>query len=312
MDTVDDYQPNAVLHMSARSKVLITGATDGIGQLAAIELARLGADLILTARNERKAEATLKLIEAAAPNTAVDVVYADFSDLGSVVAAGRTIAARHPDINVLINNAGLHAFQQRVTKDGFAEMIAVNYFAPWLLTMTLRETLVRSPYARIVTVASEASRRSGAFDFEADLLDTTPFTARGSSRVYGRSKLLDIMFSMELARQLKGTGVTVNCLDPGFNVTSLGRELGFSGPLARILKWLRIGDPVRGAGIIVRLASDPEFGVETGLYISVRNAKTLTPIAPATSDDKCRQLWVFTAAILDRFLKNNEGRVRKS
>jgi NAD(P)-dependent dehydrogenase (short-subunit alcohol dehydrogenase family) len=68
-----------------------------------------------------------------------------------------------------------------------------------------------------------------------NLLDTTPFTARGSSRVYGRSKLLDIMFSMELARQLKGTGVSVNCLDPGFNVTSLGRELGFSAPLARIL-----------------------------------------------------------------------------
>jgi NAD(P)-dependent dehydrogenase (short-subunit alcohol dehydrogenase family) len=231
------------------------------------------------------------------------VFYADFSDLRAVAAVGRAIAARHPHIDVLVNNAGLHAFEQRITKDGFAEMIAVNYFAPWLLTMTLRDTLVQSAPTRIVTVASEASRQSGSLDINKDLLDTAPFTARGSSRVYGRTKLLGIMFSMELARQLESTGVAVNCLDPGFNVTSLGRELGFSGPLAKALNWLGIGNPARGAGIIVRLATDPEFGANTGHYVSVKNAKRLTPIAPGDSEELRRSLWKLTADVTSRFLE---------
>lgn len=293
--------------MPQRKKVLITGATDGIGQLAAIELARRGADLILTARSQSKAATTRALIDAAAPGAAVDVFYVDFSDLRAVVAVGRTIAARHPHIDVLINNAGLHAFKQRVTKDGFAEMMAVNYFAPWLLTSVLRDNLLQSAPARIVTVASEASRQSGGLSIDKDLLDTASFTARGSSKIYGRTKLLDIMFSIELARQLDGTEVTVNCLDPGFNVTSLGRELGFSGPLARGLNWLGIGDPNRGAGIIARLATDPEFEVTTGLYVSVKNARTLTPIAPANSEEQRRRLWVSTAQLLGPFLMDKDG-----
>lgn len=293
--------------MPQRTKVLITGATDGIGQLAAIELARRGADLILTARSQSKAATTRALIDAAAPGAAVDVFYVDFSDLRAVVAVGRTIAARHPHIDVLINNAGLHAFKQRITKDGFAEMMAVNYFAPWLLTSVLRDNLVRSAPARIVTVSSEASRQSGGLHIEADLLDTSPFTARGSSRIYGRTKLLDIMFSIELARQLEGTGVAVNCLDPGFNVTSLGRELGFSGSLAKALNWLGIGNPARGADIIVRLATDPEFGIKTGLYISVKKARSLTPVAPADSEDQRRRLWISTDDILGPFLRTTDG-----
>ncbi len=293
--------------MPHRPKVLITGATDGIGQLAAIELARHGADLILTARSQSKAAATRAQIEAAAPGAAVDVFYADFSDLRRVVAVGRAIAARHPNIDVLINNAGLHAFKQRITKDGFAEMMAVNYFAPWLLTSVLRDNLVRSAPARIVTVASEASRQSGGLSIDKDLLDTAPFNARGSSKIYGRTKLLDIMFSIELARQLEGTGVAVNCLDPGFNVTSLGRELGFSAPLAKALNWLGIGNPAHGAGIIVRLAIHHEFGVKTGQYVFVRNARKLTPIEPANSDEQRRRLWISTAQLLVPFLMAEGG-----
>jgi NAD(P)-dependent dehydrogenase (short-subunit alcohol dehydrogenase family) len=289
------------LHMSDRPKILITGATDGIGQRAALELARQGAHLILTARSEAKANKTRAAIEAIAPSTPVDVHYVDFSDLAAVVATGRAIAAQHRRIDVLINNAGLHAFQQRITKDGYAEMIAVNYFAPWLLTKTLRETLVHSSPARIVTVGSEASRQSGGLYIDKDLTDTAAFSARGSSRIYGRTKLLDIMFSLELARQLEGTEVTVNCLCPGFNVTSLGRELGFSGPLAKVLNWLRIGDPDRGAGIIVSLATDPTFDQQSGVYVSVKNARALTPFTPANREDVRRQLWDATAIILSRF-----------
>ncbi|WP_426410300.1 SDR family NAD(P)-dependent oxidoreductase [Bradyrhizobium ganzhouense] len=285
----------------ARPKILITGGTDGIGQLAALELARSGAHLILTARSEAKADRTRAMIEAAAPGTPVDVHLVDFSDLAAVAATGKAIAERHPHIDVLINNAGLHAFQQRITKDGYAEMIAVNYMAPWLLTNALRETLVHSAPSRIVTVGSEASRQSGDLEIEKDLFDTAPFTARGSSRIYGRTKLLDIMFSLELAQQLEDTGVAVNCLCPGFNVTGLGRELSFARPLATALNWLGIGNPAHGARIIVHLATDPGFGEQTGAYVSVKNARPLTPIAPADSEQTRRQLWDTTAAALACF-----------
>ena len=287
--------------MSARPRILITGATDGIGQLAALELARRGAHLILTARSETKADQTCAAIEAVAPGTPVDVHFVNFSDLAAVVKTGKAIAAQHPHIDVLINNAGLHAFEQRVTRDGYAEMIAVNYFAPWLLTDTLRETLVHSAPSCIVTVGSEASRQSGGLDIEKDLLDITPFTARGSSRIYGRTKLLDIMFSLELARQLDGTGATAKCLCPGFNVTGLGRELSFARPLTKLLNRLGIGNPERGAGGIVWLATDPAFGKQTGAYVSAKNARPLTPVAPADNEEARRQLWEKTTETLSRF-----------
>jgi len=202
---------------------------------------------------------------------------------------------------VLVNNAGQHAFEQRVTKDGYAEMIAVNYFAPWLLTDTLRKILVQSVPSRIVTVGSQASRQSGGLDIEKDLFDTAPFTALGSSRIYGRTKLLDIMFSLELARQLEGTGTATNCLCPGFNVTGLGRELGFARPLANVLNRLGIGNPERGAGIIVRVATDPAFGQLNGVYVATNKAHPLIPVAPANSEEARRRLWAKTAETLSRF-----------
>jgi NAD(P)-dependent dehydrogenase (short-subunit alcohol dehydrogenase family) len=301
-DLVDISPLNGDVPMSAHPKILITGATDGIGHLAALELARRGAHLILIARSKAKAGRTRAAIKAAAPDAPVDVFYADFTDMSAVVAVGKAVAAHHPHLDVLVNNAGLHAFRQRITKDGYAEMIAVNYFAPWLLTNVLRNTLVQSAPSRIITVGSEASRNSGSLDIEMDLTDIAPFTARGSSKIYGRTKLLDIMFSFELARQLKGSEVAVNCLCPGFNVTGLGRELSFARPLAKVLNGLGIGNPERGAGIIVRLATDPAFGQQTGAYFSVKGARVLTPVGPADSEKVRRQLWERTVEELSRFL----------
>ncbi|MDR6671717.1 NAD(P)-dependent dehydrogenase (short-subunit alcohol dehydrogenase family) [Xanthomonas translucens] len=256
---------------------------------------------MLTARSQTKADQTRAAILVAAPATRIDVHYVDFSDLSAVAATGRAIARQHPRIDVLINNAGLHAFRQRVSTDGYAEMIAVNYFAPWLLTHVLQATLLRSAPSRIVTVGSQASRQSGGLAIADDLRDVAPFSARGSSRIYGRSKLLDIMFSLELARRLGGSGVSANCLCPGFNVTGLGRELGFARPLARLLQGLDIGNPQRGADGIVRLAVDSVFGSQTGAYVTA-NAHPLVPWGPANNDAARRQLWDATAEILSRFI----------
>jgi NAD(P)-dependent dehydrogenase (short-subunit alcohol dehydrogenase family) len=275
--------------------IVITGATSGIGQCAAVALARQGAHLVLTARDRAKADATLTMIEAAAPGTRVQVYYGDFANLASVAALGREIAAHHVRIDALINNAGLHAFKSRVTADGYPEMVAVNYLAPWLLTNILRGTVVRSAPSRIVTVASEASRQGAGFDPLAALIDKRSFTARGSSAIYGQTKLMDIMFSLELSRQLTGTGVAVNCLCPGFNATGLGRELWFAVPLGRLLAGLKIGDPERGASIIVRLARDPAFAEITGGYFSVKDALPLVPVAPGADRQAQQALWQATA-----------------
>jgi NAD(P)-dependent dehydrogenase (short-subunit alcohol dehydrogenase family) len=284
--------------------IVVTGATSGIGQCAAVALARQGANLVLTARSQVRADATAAMIKAAAPGTRIHVHYGDFANLASVAALGREIAARHTRIDALINNAGLHAFKPRVTADGYSEMVAVNYLAPWLLTNILRETVIKSAPSRIVTVASEASRQGAGFDPLAALIDKRPFSARGSSAIYGQTKLMNIMFSMELARGLEGTGVAVNCLCPGFNVTGLGRDLWFAAPLERMLTWLKIGNPERGAGIIVRLASDPTFAEVTGGYFSVSDARPLVPVAPGADRQAQQALWQATAERVAAFTRN--------
>src|SRR3982751_2281050 len=158
-------------------KAVLTGATSGLGEIAALELAARGYDLVLVARRASRAAATRERIAAVAPAAAVGVVDADLTDLDQVRAAAAVIRERHPRIDVLINNAGLHGFTARTTAAGLPEMVVVNYLAPWVLTQGL---LGASP-GRIVTVASEASRHHGEFRLPEALTDVTPFTRRGSS-----------------------------------------------------------------------------------------------------------------------------------
>ncbi|QEL26608.1 SDR family NAD(P)-dependent oxidoreductase [Bosea sp. F3-2] len=280
--------------MAKGQTVVITGATGGLGQCAAIDLARHGARLVLTARDKQRAEITVNLIKAETPGAEVDVVFGDFSDLASVAEIGRQIIQRHGNIDVLINNAGLHAFSPRFSRDGHAEMVTVNYLAPWLLTHILRGTLMRSGSSRIVTVGSDASRRGGTFDPLAVLVDCSAFSARGSSALYGRTKTMAILFSMELARQLTVTHIAANALCPGFNVTGLGRELSFAAPLEQLLKWLNIGDPRRGATLIVELAINPAFKDVSGGYFMGRRVRQVIPPSPGDDLEVARALWIAT------------------
>ncbi|MDX6355642.1 MAG: hypothetical protein QOF98_2545, partial [Streptomyces sp.] len=284
--------------MENRPLIVLTGATNGIGRLAALDLARGGAHLALIVRSRQKADALCREIEETAPGTPVDLFFADLSLLADVHRVGAEIAARYPRIDVLINNAGLHAFSQRVTPEGFAEMTAVNYLAPWALTAALRDRLVASAPARVVTVASRASRQAGSLDPRRDLTDTVPYTRRESARLYGRTKLLDIMFTQELGRQLSGTGVAVTCCCPGFNATGLGRELPFSAGLAKVLTALRIGDPRHGAGIIVRLATDSAFAEPTSDYFAAKGAHPLECPGPGRDESVQRDLWNVTAELV--------------
>lgn len=282
------------------SIAIITGATSGLGQLVAMDLAKRGIHLILTARSKEKAELTRKLIKDFAPKAQVDFFFGNLSLMEDVIRIGNEINALYPRIDTLINNAGLHAFEQRITSEGFPEMIAVNYLAPWLLTYTLQQALRKSGNARIVNVASEASRKHGKLELPKDLTDTASFTSRGSSSLYGKTKLLNIMFTGELSRQLSGSRITVNAINPGFNVTGLGRELWFAPALEKILKLLPIGDPHKGAEIIIRLAVDSQFKGVTGGYFNVGTGKTITPIYPGGDTTMQSKLWKDTKELLQQ------------
>jgi len=290
--------------MDTRPVVIITGATNGLGRITALELARWGAHMGIVARSQTKVDELRREIEEVTPGTPVDAFIADLTSLRDVRRAGKEIDAHYERIDVLINNAGVHAMSQRITPDGFAEMVGVNYLAPWVLTNTLRDKLVASAPARVVIVASEGARWAGSIDPAHDLTVTADYTKREAMTLYFRSKLMDIMFTQELGRRLAGTGVTANCCDPGFNVSGLGRDLPFAGNLERLLHALRIGDPRRGAGIIVRLATDPAFAETTGGYFSVKDATPLACPEPGRSTRIQADLWETTATLLDGVLSS--------
>ncbi|TWD93483.1 NAD(P)-dependent dehydrogenase (short-subunit alcohol dehydrogenase family) [Neobacillus bataviensis] len=289
--------------MSEYPIIVMTGATSGIGQIAAIEVAKRGAYLVLTARNKERAKATEKLIKEAVPNTEVDFYFGDLSLMKDVRRIGIEIKQNYSKIDILIHNAGLHGFEQRVTSEGFAEMIAVNYLTPWLLTNLLKDSLLKAKNAKIINVASEASRNHGELKLPCDLTDTSPFTVRGSSKIYGKTKLLNIMFTRELVRQFSGTKVTANALNPGFNNTGLGRDLRISSVLGKILKILNIGDPKRGADIIVRLALDSEYERVTGGYFNVGTGDKIDPIYPGKDVSMQQRLWNDTKELLLEYIK---------
>jgi NAD(P)-dependent dehydrogenase (short-subunit alcohol dehydrogenase family) len=286
--------------MDTRPVVVITGATSGLGRIAALELARGGAQLGIIARSPQKLGELTREIGDEAPGTAVDTFITDLTSMQSVFRAAQQIDAHYERIDVLINNAGVHAFAPRVTADGFSEMTAVNYLAPWILTNTLRDKLVASAPARVVTVASEGAHRAGGVDPHYVLTATPEYGRRESLTLYNRSKLMDIMFSQELGRRLAGTGVTANCCDPGFNATGLGRDLPFAGAIEKALHATRIGDPRRGAAIIVRLATDPAFADVTSGYFSAKNAAALTCPEAGRSPELQRELWEATASLVER------------
>ena len=201
--------------------VIITGATSGIGRLAAERLAAQGARIVMVARDQRRAERTIARLREVAPDVAHRTYVADLLSLAETTQVGARIAAEEPRIDVLINNAGNIFASRAVTPDGLERTFALNHMAYFVLTHQLRERLVASSPARIVSTASRAHQ--GQFlDFDDLQMEKNyrPTTA------YGRSKLANILFTRELARSLAGTGVTANCLHPGFVATGLGQRGG--------------------------------------------------------------------------------------
>jgi len=264
--------------------VVITGATSGIGRIAAMRLAALGARIVLVARNPQRAEAALAGLREVGPKVAHRAHFADLSILADVKRAGQEIAAAEPRIDVLVNNAGNVFPTREVTPDGLERTFATNHMAYFVLTYGLRERLIAAAPARIVNTAS-AAHIGRTLDFD----DLQLAKGYGIMTAYGRSKLANILFTRELARRLAGTGVTANCLHPGFVATGLGQRGGDVFGWVVRFAMLFAGRPERGAQTIVHLASAPEVAaVSGGYFIASRQAE---PSRAARDDVAARRLW---------------------
>ncbi len=215
---------------------------------------------------------------------------ADFADLAQVRRLAASLLEDLPRIDVLVNNAGLVLQHRSETVDGYEKMFAVNHLAPYLLTRLLLDRLVASAPSRVVMVASDAYT-FGELTPD-DWMSTGAFKPM---KVYGRSKLANMLFTVSLADRLAGTGVTVNCLHPGFVSTSLARDNALG---ALFLKLARpfIRSPERGAQTSVLLASEPVGGAVTGRYFA--DGREKQPLPRATDRAMAARLWADSAALV--------------
>jgi len=279
--------------------VVITGATSGLGRIAANRLADMGARLVVVARDRARGEALVAELRAKGGGEH-GIHYADLSRLAEVNRVGAEIAAAEPRIDVLINNAGSIFGSRVVTEDGLERTFATNHMAYFVLTLSLLNRLKAAAPSRVVNTASDA-HKGKSLDFD-DLQTTKGYAAQ---HAYGRSKLANILFTRELARRLTGTGVTANCLHPGFVTTGLGQRDGWFG----IAVWVAMrfaGKPEPGAATIVHLASSPEVANVSGEYFYDR--RPVLPSRGAQDDDAARRLWEES----ERIAEHSAGRSRES
>jgi NAD(P)-dependent dehydrogenase (short-subunit alcohol dehydrogenase family) len=205
---------------------LVTGATSGIGLVTSRELARQGAHVVVVGRNPAKLDATVRQIQAQTGSRVVESLRCDLSSLHQVRELARHFRDGHPRLDVLVNNAGGMWLRRELTTDGLEMTFAVNHLAYFLLTHLLLEMLRASAPARVVNVSSDAHRRA-TLDFD----NLQGKRGYAGWRQYCRSKLMNLLFTYELARQIEGSGVTANALHPGWVATGFGGNNGWRGRL---------------------------------------------------------------------------------
>jgi len=234
--------------------IMVTGATDGIGKQTAHDLASMGATVLLHGRNQERAEATLQEIRAATRNERLEYYLADFSSLAEVRRLAEAVQAKHYRLNLLINNAGIGAgnptkMQCALSQNGYELRFAVNYLAPFLLTHLLLACLRHAAPSQIVNVAS--------LQYPIDFEDVMLKRRYDPMQAYCQSKLALVMFTFDLAEQLKGEGIAVNCLHPGSRLdTKMVREMFTES-------W---GSVQSGADAIIHVATSMELAGVSGKY----------------------------------------------
>ncbi|MBC8159786.1 MAG: SDR family oxidoreductase [Roseiflexaceae bacterium] len=278
-------------------RVLITGATNGIGRAAATGLAALGASLCIVGRDATKTEQVAAQLRTQ-HTTDVEVLLADLSSQAAVHQLADQVLERYERLDVLVNNAGGFFETRRTTVDGFEYTFALNHLGYVTLTARLLDLLRASTPARIINVSSEA-QATGRIQF-----DDLQFSRRYSGfAAYSQSKLANVMFTYALARRLVGSGVTVNALHPGVVRSGFGSES--RNPLFRLafqaIKQFGIS-PEQGADTVIYLASNPDIATASGQYFVRRTPKR----SSALSYDQAAQerLWALSESLTGRAAAN--------
>ncbi len=261
--------------------VLVTGSSDGIGRQTALELAQMGARVIVHARSQARGEQALAGLQALAPAASFDLVVGDLASLAEVRTIADAVISRYERLDVLINNAGIKPTTRQVSADGYELTLAVNHLAHFLLTNLLLPLITRTPTARVVTVSSVSHTRGSIF-FD-DLQITQGWD---SYKAYAQSKLANALFAFELARRVLPTGVTSNALHPGVVSTKLLVE-GFGSQGSDSLS--------AGAATSIYLASSPDVAGVTGRYFQERSEHESAPISHDVGLQA--QLWTVSAQL---------------
>jgi NAD(P)-dependent dehydrogenase (short-subunit alcohol dehydrogenase family) len=270
---------------------LVTGGTNGIGKATAQALVQMGATVVIVGRNAPKTAQLVEEIRAASGNKNVDSLLADLSSQKEVRRLASEFKSKYSHLHVLLNNAGAVFMQRQLSVDGIEMTFALNHLASFLLTNLLLDTLKASAPARIINVSSGA-HTSGKIEF-----DNLQGERDYSPRVYENSKLANILFTMELARRLEGTGVTVNALHPGFVATGFGKNNGkLMDALVSLVAPLVARSPAKGAETSIYLASSPSVAGMTGKYFY--NSHVIPAAPRATDMTVARKLWDESAGVV--------------
>jgi len=267
---------------------LITGGNTGIGKATAIGLARTGAQVVFTSRSREKGERALADIRRESGNQNVACMHLDLASLASIREFAAGFLAKYPRLDVLVLNAGLMVGSRSETADGFEMTFGVNHLGHFALTGLLLGRLKESSPARIVVVSSDAHRAArGGLDFD----DLQARTGYAMWPAYGRSKLANLLFTLELAERLQGSGVTVNAVHPGVVRTEFAGkdDVGkLFGALVK-LSGLFMLSPEQGAQTTLYVATSPEVDNVSGRYFVKSQRKQ--PRKAALNREAARQLW---------------------
>lgn len=263
---------------------LVTGGTSGIGKATAIALTAMGAEVVVTGRNADRGRTAVAEIKDQSGNESVELMLGDLTTQDEVRRLAEEFKRGYDRLDVLVNNAGVVQTKRTETADGIETTLAVNHLAPFLLTNLLLDLLKSSAPSRVVTTSSEAQRWGNM-----DLDDLQSKKKYRSMRVYGMTKLANIMFTYELAERLEGTGVTANCFHPGAINTNLGQNNGgLTALIGRGIK-LFLRSPEEGADTLIWLSSSPDVEGVSGKYFA--NRKEISAKEIASDPIARKRLW---------------------